>query len=121
MAAGARKSGRGTASRSRKCRRPASIRKLVSAIRVEAKALGRAELSFRPFLDHAFGKARARNILAVANLRAPVWAGEDRPVSRCALVVDTVGHPHVEVFIFADEAGVGDALAGISRVIDRAL
>jgi len=38
-----------------------------------------------------------------------------------ALVVDTVGHPHVEVFIFADEAGVGDALAGISRVIDRAL
>ena len=79
------------------------------------------ELALGPLLDRAVRQAGAGDVLAVADLRAAVGAGEDRPVARRARVIVAMGHPHVEILVGADEAGVGHPLAGVAGVVDRAL
>ena len=66
-------------------------------------------------------KAGPDHILAVTHLRASVRPREDRPVTRRPVVVDAMGGPLVEVLPCADKARVGDLLAAVSGVVNRAL
>ena len=88
----------------------------------EALALFRlAEAALRALLDHAVGQPAAREYPCS---RGPgrCRPGRRTPPSRApALVVDAMRHPHVEVLLGADEAGVGDPLAGVAGIVDRAL
>src|SRR5689334_17224662 len=87
---------------------------------VNAELLLQSERALGPLPDGAFGKLGALDVAAVADLGAAVGSREDRPVARLATVVDAVRHPHVEVLVGADEARVGDPLAGVARVVDCA-
>src|SRR3954451_12565477 len=121
MEAGARKSGRAIASPSRSARRPARIRKLASAIRATRASSGLqfVEASLGALLDHAFRKTGAGDVAAVTDLRAAVRTCKDRPVARSPILVNAMCLPHVEILVLTDEPRVGDALAGVTGVVDR--
>src|SRR5215210_1244754 len=95
-AAGARKPARASASRSRKSRRPANIRKRAAAIELAA-------LAARPggrLFHHACRKPKLRQVAAWPDLRGPVGSDEDRPVA----LVGAFGHPHRQILILLDIA-----------------